>query len=319
MLNSEHFSTSEVQPVLSIVVTTFDRAAWLSICLQSLCDQVRVSPKYEILVIDNNSTDETKVISKQFEEKSPRIHYFNEPEQGASNARNRGWREAHGQYVAYTDDDCKFPPNWISVACELIERTSFSIYCGPENAYYLSPKPCWYKDSYGSRDFGPIARKLLEDEFPRGGNMIIKQSILISLDGFNARMGPVGHQFAYGEETDLFKRIHSKLPEEIFYYDPNLYLYHLVTPKKMSIPWIIKSNFSMGRSNYLIIKKNAKINQLGKPDESLPTVLWRLMMDLLRGIFFRDRMKYPYWQNYLVERLSRYIRGAGTLYQRILS
>jgi glucosyl-dolichyl phosphate glucuronosyltransferase len=97
----------------SIVICTHNRAEILQDAVLSACSQSYNVQKYEIIVVDNNSTDDTKKLIANLQDKYPKIRYIFEKDQGLSNARNRGWREARGKYVGYIDDDCKVPREWL--------------------------------------------------------------------------------------------------------------------------------------------------------------------------------------------------------------
>ena len=106
--------------LFSVVICTYNRASLLPTALQTVCEQALDCTEYEVLVVDNNSTDETRFVTESFMQRYSNVRYCFEPQQGLSYARNRGWREARGKYVAYTDDECKVPPQWLTVAKEVI-------------------------------------------------------------------------------------------------------------------------------------------------------------------------------------------------------
>lgn len=160
---------------LSVVVCTYNRAAMLSGALESLAQQTLDKGFYEIIVVDNNSTDNTRVLAEALSQRYPNVRYCLEPQQDLSNARNRGWRLARGEYVAYTDDDCKTPEEWREVACDVIERVWPAVLGGSYLAFYNTPKPRWFKDSYGSHEEGSGARVLGKNEYLCGGNIYIRR------------------------------------------------------------------------------------------------------------------------------------------------
>jgi len=127
-----------------------------------------------------------------------------------------------------------------------------------------------------------------------------------------------GKKIGYGEETDLIIRARSALPKMIIYFDPRLFVYHLVPAKKMTLRWIIKSNFSSGRYGYLVIKSGGKNSFNDNRSKPLYQTLFISFVDLIKFIFARDKIKYPYWENYFSEDVSRYFRGLGNLYELIL-
>ena len=89
---------------ISAVVCTHNRAAYLRKALQSLVDQTMAQELYEIIVVDNASTDGTKQVVSEYSGAS-NLRCLYEPVIGLSRARNTGWGNARGEYVAYLDDD----------------------------------------------------------------------------------------------------------------------------------------------------------------------------------------------------------------------
>src|SRR5271157_5950492 len=108
--------------ILSIVVCTHNRYKFLENILADLSLSLDDnSASWEVLIIDNASTDSTKETVDRFTSQFPNFSYFYEPQVGLSYARNRGWQEAKGEYVAYLDDDCRIPLDWIPKALKIID------------------------------------------------------------------------------------------------------------------------------------------------------------------------------------------------------
>ena len=113
VLTTNSFASSS-SPLISVVVCTFNRADLLETSLEALDEQILESSEYEVIVVDNNSTDNTLNVVEELCNRLTSLRYCFEPNQGLSHARNRGWREAMGEYVAYIDDDCKVPGQWLT-------------------------------------------------------------------------------------------------------------------------------------------------------------------------------------------------------------
>ncbi|WP_119069690.1 glycosyltransferase family 2 protein [Aggregatilinea lenta] len=306
-------------PLISVVVCTYNRAALLAQALDTLCAQTLDPDLYEVLVIDNNSTDDTRATVERY---APRIRHVLETAQGLSHARNRGWREARGTYIAYTDDDCKLPPDWLANARRVIEDRAPAALGGPYFAFYMSPKPVWFKDSYASHDQGSEARALGPDEFLDGGNIFVRRDLLAALNGFDPGLGMAGGRVAYGEETDLIKRLRAADPDALVWYDPALVVLHLVKPRLMNLRWLMGQRFAGGRDWY-------KLNHSDSPPpKSRRAVLQTVRqlgyhgiqfgLDLARGLLRRDRTTYPAFQNYLYERGFRRVFQMGETVQALL-
>jgi len=145
---------------ISIVIYTRDRKNLLALILESICDQTVPADLYEIVVVDNGSTDGTRNFVEQFAVDFPNVRYFCEEKPGSSAARNRCWKEALGNYVAFIDDDGKAPPEWLDVAESVIHSQSPDVFGGPVYPFFLSPKPGWYKDEYATFTNGNQPRRL---------------------------------------------------------------------------------------------------------------------------------------------------------------
>lgn len=305
--------------LISVVVCTHNRATLLADALQTLCEQSLDSSEYEVIVVDNDSTDHTRSVVEKFRYKCSNIRYCLETKIGLSHARNRGWLEAQGEYVAYTDDDCKLPPQWLMLAKEIIAQKSPAVFGGPYFPFYDAPKPHWFKDSYRSRSFGDEACFLSHHEDLIGNNLFIKRILLEKFGGFAADLGMNGKQIAYGEETDLQIRMRKAMPELEIFYNPQLYVYHLVRAERMKTGWLIREFFAKGRYVYMTVHANHSV----APSRILLLlraikIVGELAVDVLCGLFIRNRRRYPHFQNYLFEHSSRYLRGWGRLYAQYL-
>ena len=93
----------------SVVVPTYNRVSTLRQCLKGLL--IQDHPDYEIIVVDDGSTDGTaEVLMQEFSS----IRYFQQKNAGPAAARNRGLQAATGEIIAFTDDDCLTPPDWLT-------------------------------------------------------------------------------------------------------------------------------------------------------------------------------------------------------------
>jgi len=308
---------SSYSPLISIVVCTYNRAKLLAGVLKTLCEQRFDASDYEVIVVDNNSIDDTLMTVESFCSQYANIQYYFEPHQGLSQARNRGWQEANGEYVAYIDDDCLASERWLEVAKDIIETHSPHVFGGPYFAYSNSPKPRWFKDSYGSHVQGTAARWLTRNEYLDGGNFFVRRELLERFGGFDANFGMSGRKIGYGEETALQRKIRTTRKEELIYYDPRLYVHHLVAARKMNLCWIMRQRFITGRDCHRVFEgeKCRAVGRIGLV-KRLSMILVSLTLDLTRGVLKRDRDQYPYIQNYLYEHSFIYVLKLGMLYEQ---
>lgn len=309
-------------PLVSVVICTYNRAGLLTDALQTLCDQTIDKSLYEVIVVDNNSKDDTRAVTEDFSLRFQNVKYYFETRQGLSHARNRGWREANGPYVAYIDDDCKVPRRWLKTATEIIRQIAPAAFGGPYHAFYNSPKPFWWKDWYESFELSPKARPLYGFEYLRGGNIFFRRQVLDEMAGFDTVLGMSDKELGYCEETELQRRIREAMPDELIYYDPGLQVFHLVRPEKMTPRRILNSSFTCGRHSYNVYQdKNfkgvrpVKLNLLIK---AWATLLF-FFTDFFVGMLRRDREQYPYLQNYLYENTLQYVGVLGEIYEQYMN
>jgi glycosyltransferase involved in cell wall biosynthesis len=116
---SHPLTTVADRPDVSVVLSTYNRAHVLPRALESLLDQDHDPARYEIVAVDNNSTDGTRQTIESFAAKAPNLRYVFEPEQGLPYGRNTGIRVARAPLIATTDDDVRVSRHWVSTIARL--------------------------------------------------------------------------------------------------------------------------------------------------------------------------------------------------------
>jgi glycosyltransferase involved in cell wall biosynthesis len=169
---------------MSIIVCTHNRCHNLDAVLHSLLKQEGLSHlEHEIIVVDNNSTDQTKeIVEKQSKISNGKIKYIFESARGLSNARNRGICEAKGDIIAFTDDDCLPSLHWLSeIHREFIQN---------EDAMGILGNACW-------EDGRPMYR---EKDLLRGNglNMSFRRKLFNDIGLFDVYLGAG----AFGHSAD---------------------------------------------------------------------------------------------------------------------
>ena len=114
--------------------------------------QTTKKENYEIIVIDNNSTDNTADIIRKMTIVNRNLRYVKETNQGLSYARNRGWKEGKGEYIAYIDDDCQADINWCKHIIEAFEivKPQPVVIGGSSSPWYNLKPPSWFCDDMES-------------------------------------------------------------------------------------------------------------------------------------------------------------------------
>jgi len=232
-------------PRLSVVVCTYNRADLLPGCLESLADQTADKSAYEVIIVNNNSTDTTQEIAESFTSREPNFRVVIETAQGISHARNRGGVEAQGEYVAYIDDDAKARLDWVSAIIRFFEAEPEAIGVGgPYYAYSTVPIPAWFPKEYGSMSLGNVTRLLQKGEWISGTNMVFKKYALNEVGGFDTSIGMSGDKVSYGEEPHLTRKMLERGMK--IYYCAEMSVDHAILPNKFRLRWLLRSNFANG-------------------------------------------------------------------------
>lgn len=280
----------ENKPQLSVIVCTFNRADLLKKCILSISDQTLPAYLYEIIVVDNNSSDITRQVVDELRQSATAcIRYVFEAQQGLSIARNTGIRSARGRYVAFTDDDAAAEPTWLEAIYQAFTQTTpmpdavgGRIVPMPER-----PIPHWYPDRaysmVGALDYGPKPRLLSESEQIFGGNMAFRKSLFDECGVFDEKLGLLGTQKRWSEDTEFVRCL--RTTQKRVYYAPHATVYHYVPAYKISVSYIIKRNFTQGQTDAYIesVKTPDKIHTLKifsilqTINYILPRIVYRMM------------------------------------------
>ena len=235
-------------PQVTVIVCTYDRLADLREVLDDLLAQTYND--YEILVVDNNSTDGTAEYVQALTKTAPRVRYCLEPRQGKSFALNRAIQEAQGDIMAFTDDDCQMPPGWLEVLVTAYRETQADAVGGPARPRWEGePSPLTLK-LYGlgvfpaTFDRGNRRRPV---DWLIGCNMSFRQAVFDRVTGFNTEVGPKGRGPGYGEEVDFCARAGEAGCEIL--YDPDVWIWHKVPRQRQSLSYVLRSAFRAGGAN----------------------------------------------------------------------
>src|SRR5690625_4622807 len=128
------------EPRITLVICTYNRAAYLKDTLQDLAAQDAPAGLFEILVVNNNSEDENELVSRQFGEENPGLacRMVTEREKGLSHARNRAVSEAAAPVIHYIDDDVYLPDKYITTVLKYLEMFPEARCAGGRIRFYLA-------------------------------------------------------------------------------------------------------------------------------------------------------------------------------------
>lgn len=180
---------------VSIVICTYNRARFLPTALESLKNQTIESRAYEIVVINNNSTDTTEVLCLAFQKANPNLNfkYVIEPKQGLSHARNTGIEVASGKYIAFIDDDAIADPNYAKSIAKAFETyPDYDALGGKITPIYESITELKWLSKYL---WGMVAKvdngdkiEPFTKKYPAGCNMVFRKEVFSTIGNFNPNL-----------------------------------------------------------------------------------------------------------------------------------
>lgn len=241
---------------ISATICTHNRSSYLGKAIRSLVDQTLPSDQYEVIVVDNASTDDTRAVFDSFAG-NHNLRYILEPVLGLSQARNTGWQNARGEYVAYLDDDAIACPEWLErivKAFETVWPTPAAV-GGKVVPIWGSQRPGWLpkeaEPSLSIIDWADRPVFLTEDyQFLGGGNIAYARTTLQTVNGFSSELGRKGGRLVSGEETLIERRLRRQgLP---FYYDPLISIEHHIHVERLTTSWLCRRYFWTGASFQVI-------------------------------------------------------------------
>ena len=250
----------------SVVIATYNRNRLLLKNLESLRNQTIPKDDYEIIIVNDGSSDSTESDIKFFTGENPDLdmRYFRQKNSGPSKARNRGIREARGEIIFLTDDDCIPPENWIET---LAQKYSLHPEVAGVGGWYYYPQESlknWFV-RYSIPMFLFYYQKFMSDgeinnnlfrTNPAGNtsNMSYRKQILDLVNGFDEKLNFVGMV-----DWELKKRIMDLGYPLLYISEPVLHL------KPLGMKEIIRKYFNRGRGQYHMVQKNPELFFAYKP------------------------------------------------------
>ena len=225
---------------LTLVIATYNRGHKLTVTLDSLLCQTLPADLWEVVVVNNNSTDDTAGRFAEYAAAHPEldVRMVNEMRQGVSAARNRGVAESRGEYIVVIDDDEVVVPRFLEEYYELFEsRKDVSAAGGRILSRMESEPPAWMskyteRAIAGVLDLGDQVTEFPAGKFFGGGNHGFRRSIAERYGGYDVSLGRCGGKLLAGEEKEFFMRLKSG-GEKIIYL-PDAVIYHLINPERLT-------------------------------------------------------------------------------------
>jgi glucosyl-dolichyl phosphate glucuronosyltransferase len=254
--------------MLSVIIPTRNRADLLASALNSLTRQALPIDKYEVLVIDNGSTDQTAAVARESSGRLGNIRYFYEPEPGLHAGRHRGMLEAQGEVLVFADDDIEALPSWLASIQEAFSDSDVAMVGGNNLPMFLEPPPAWLRHLWerSAMRHGRLLSTLsileLYGENPKfspylvwGCNFAICKNVLLAAGGFHPDGMPKELiRFRGDGETHVSRYVSESGRKCVFH--PGASVYHKVTPERMTLQYFRQRGFSQGVSDSYTALRN---------------------------------------------------------------
>lgn len=243
---------------LSFIICTYNRDRYIYQCLSRLAANARPN-EWEIILVDNNSTDNTPAECQRFaaECHPSNYRYIVERQQGLSYARNRGIAEAKGDWLVFLDDDAMVGPDYVANLLALLrDNPTAGAFGGQITPFFEDAAPKWMSrwtmGFVSAIDMGNRVCLFPKGKFPIGANMGISRRTVEQVGVFNTALGRNKENLLGGEEKDIFLRIQALgIP---IYYFPNIGVRHCIPARRTTKDFIRRLGYGVGVSERLRTK-----------------------------------------------------------------
>ena len=209
--------------LVTVAICSWNRAALLRETLKQMTHLERDdSFDWELLVVDNNSTDQTPDVLAEFAERLP-LRALREPKPGKSNAANLVVKEARGEYILWTDDDVLVEPDWVRKYVAAFRRyPNADVFGGRIDPWFEGTPPRWLREGFGkvagvyaAVDLNRPGGVAPETFYPIGASMALRRSSH-RRHPFDPSIGPQPGSSIRGEEWILVRDLRREGAEVVW-------------------------------------------------------------------------------------------------------
>lgn len=239
---------------------TRDRAPVLRKALASLREQTLPPDRFEVLVVDNGSTDDTRMEIESASEQSANIRYLFDSRPGLHVGRHRGLKEAAGDVLVFADDDIRPTPNWLAAIAENFADPTIAMVGGNNYPDFLAPTPAWLERLWRQPSLGgqaismlsvlslPAGRRDISPLLVWGCNFSIRRQVLLEAGGFHPdAMPPELIRFRGDGETHVSGHVAARGLRCVF--DSRASVHHAVPAERMTLEYFRKRAYNQGVSD----------------------------------------------------------------------
>lgn len=244
---------------VSIIICTYNRSRLLSETLLSMAKQVSSSTHFEVIVVDNNSIDDTRdIVESKVPNYPTSLSYVYESRQGLSFARNTGIKHAKGEIIVFTDDDVEAEAGWLDAIVAAFDNDDVVCAGGPIRPIWPLEKPEWLSENWqvylGVYEYADAveSRELHGPCYPCGVNIAFRKSVFSEVGMFSTDLGRIGTSLLSNEESrvcNLIERAGKKIG-----FAPQAIIYHKISSARLTKQWFYHRLYWQGRSDAIMDK-----------------------------------------------------------------
>ena len=291
-------------PRISAVVATHNGSAHLPHALPALFPDAQDldAGAYEVLVIDNASTDGSGDLARTLARGVPNLRVVEEPAPGLSRARNRGIHEAAAPTIAFIDDDAAASPGWLASYVRLFaeERNAWSA-GGPIAVRWMSARPRWWTggldEIFNRWDRGPKRHALRYPKVPIGTNMAFRRSAFDTAGLFDEGLGRTGGSLNAGEEAEIALRIRAAGGRS--YYEPGALVHHFGYADRLSPAFARRRAAAHARARCRVDLRHFGVRRV--PHQLARVTLGALRVALHHRLGVEEQLPFIYFRAYFSE------------------
>lgn len=257
-------------PKLSVIVCTYNREKYIERNLESFIPQTLPYSEFEVILVNNNSPDNTDTLCKKFIASHPEIQitYVIETNQGHTYARNRGIKESKGDLLAFIDDDAFVRPEYCeniisffknSPSVDVIGGKIIPIYESGSEPKWMTP---YLLTLMAAQDYGDETKEFNSKKFPIGANMIYRSAVFNKIGLFNVDLGRRGNGLEGGDEKDVIQRLRN-VGGKIFYAH-NVVVDHIIGIHREDMKYIKAMGIGVGSSEITRLKSVGAMGFINK-------------------------------------------------------
>lgn len=226
------------EPFVSIIVPTYNRGGVLRECIDSLFNQTYPSNKYEVIVINDGSTDGTESFLKEYSIKKQSLKYYSQQNLGAAAARNLGIEKSIGEILCFIDDDCIADKDWIKSMIGPYSDKNV----GGVGGRIITQNTGSFLGRY-TEDSCFFNQERLVGIFIVGANSSYRKDVLSAIDGYDML-------FRHSEDVDI--GIRNMILGYRLEYNPDSVVLHQA---RLSLKGIMKQVYGYGKGYACLHKK----------------------------------------------------------------